>query len=323
MPQANRVRVIILPRIVVGALLVLLGVALTLDQLGVVAVHHVWRYWPAALILVGLAGLQRSEGRKLVTPLILIVVGTWLLLNTLGLVRLDIWDFFWPLILVAVGARIMLRRNEPINTQDEPLGMPPTAPPGAPLGGRPGGSGTPGAASGFDPSPGSAPGFEHPGFERSGIERPPGFESSPPRPASSGFQSPAASSGAAPSGAGGLGSGAGGGDAEHASLFALLGSSKRRWGRFPFRSAETTAMLGGCELDLRDALLGSTGTAVVEVFVFMGGVEILVPPNWSVSLEVAPVLGGAEDSTRTVPSLPAQKLIVRGTVVMGGVEISN
>jgi hypothetical protein len=40
-------------------------------------------------------------------------------------------------------------------------------------------------------------------------------------------------------------------------------------------------------------------------------------------LEVAPILGGAEDSTRTVPSMSAQKLIVRGTVVMGGVEISN
>jgi predicted membrane protein len=82
-------------------------------------------------------------------------------------------------------------------------------------------------------------------------------------------------------------------------------------------------MLGGCELDLRDALMGSTGTAVVEVFVLMGGVEIMVPPNWTVSLEVAPILGGAEDSTRTMPSMSAHKLIVRGTVVMGGIEISN
>jgi hypothetical protein len=37
----------------------------------VVEVHHVWRYWPAALILIGLCGLQRSEGRRLVTPVMM------------------------------------------------------------------------------------------------------------------------------------------------------------------------------------------------------------------------------------------------------------
>ncbi len=51
--------------------LVIRGIALTLDQLGVVEVHHVWRYWPAALILIGLCGLQRSEGRRLVTPVMM------------------------------------------------------------------------------------------------------------------------------------------------------------------------------------------------------------------------------------------------------------
>jgi hypothetical protein len=319
MRQGNRVRVLIVPRLVLGGLLVLLGIALTLDQLGVVEVHHVWRYWPAALILIGLSGLQRSEGRRLVTPVILIVVGSWLLLNTLGLVRVDVWDFFWPLILVAVGARIMLRRNDPINKQDAFLGTPPSMPPGAP------------------PAAGTPPGFDRPsGFERpTGFERPPGFDSSGVAPPPTGATpaapadfaaSPASatSPGEAPSGAGGFAAGGGPtNDPEHASLFALLGSSKRRWGRFPFRSAETTAMLGGCELDLRDALMGSTGTAVVEVFVLMGGVEIMVPPNWTVSLEVAPILGGAEDSTRTMPSMSAHKLIVRGTVVMGGIEISN
>jgi hypothetical protein len=64
MRQGNRVRVLILPRLVLGLLLVLLGIALTLDQLGVVEVHHAWRYWPAALILIGLSRLQRSEGRR-------------------------------------------------------------------------------------------------------------------------------------------------------------------------------------------------------------------------------------------------------------------
>jgi hypothetical protein len=109
----------------------------------------------------------------------------------------------------------------------------------------------------------------------------------------------------------------------HASLFSLLSGSKRRWGKSVFRGAEMTAFMGGCELDLRDALMSSGELAVVDLFVIMGGVNIFVPPNWTVSLEVVPLLGGVHDKTRSVPSNPAQHLLVRGTVVMGGVEISN
>ena len=90
-----------------------------------------------------------------------------------------------------------------------------------------------------------------------------------------------------------------------------------------FRGAEATAFMGGCELDLRDALMSSGELAVIEVFVIMGGVNIFVPPNWTVSQEVVALLGGVHDKTRSVPSNPAQHLLVRGTVVMGGVEISN
>jgi hypothetical protein len=109
----------------------------------------------------------------------------------------------------------------------------------------------------------------------------------------------------------------------HASLFSLLGSSKRRWGRSVFRGAEATAFMGGCELDLRDALMSPGELAVVDVFVLMGGVAIFVPPHWTVSQEIVPFMGGVHDKSRSVPSSPAQHLLLRGTVIMGGVEISN
>jgi len=137
--------------------------------------------------------------------------------------------------------------------------------------------------------------------------------------------------GATPTGQGPSGQGPSGfnsaaassGEPVHASLFSLLSSSKRRWGKSVFRGAETTAFMGGCELDLREALMSAGELAVVDVFVIMGGVNIFVPPNWTVSQEVVPLLGGVHDKTRSVPSNPAQHLLVRGTVVMGGVEISN
>ena len=257
MPPDNRG---LTPRFIIGACLVLVGVVLALEQLGLLQAHHVLRFWPVALIVVGLAMLQRTEKHSALRALILIVVGGWLLLNTLGLVSLDLWEFIVPLLLVLFGARIMMRNHSS----------------------RPG-------ASGDLPGTGSPTGAAPTG------QGPSAFDSTP-----AGFSQPV-----------------------HASLFALLGSSKRRWGKTVFRGAETTACMGGCELDLREALMGPGELAVVDVFVLMGGVNIFVPPHWTVSQEIVPLMGGVHDKTHSMPSNPAQHLLVRGTVVMGGVEISN
>ncbi len=261
MPPNNRS---VTPKFIIGVCLVLMGVVLGLDQLHLVQAHHVLRFWPAALIVVGLVMLQRGERHSALRALVLIVVGGWLLLNTLDLVSLDIWEFILPLLLVFFGARIMM------HNQGSRSGAPQDPTGAGPAGATPTGQGP----SGQGPS---------------------------------GFNSAAASSG----------------EPVHASLFSLLSSSKRRWGKSVFRGAETTAFMGGCELDLREALMSAGELAVVDVFVIMGGVNIFVPPNWTVSQEVVPLLGGVHDKTRSVPSNPAQHLLVRGTVVMGGVEISN
>jgi predicted membrane protein len=249
------------PKFVIGACLVLMGVVLALEQLGILEAHHLLRFWPAALIIIGLVMLQRTEKHSALRALLLIVIGGWLLLNTLGWVSLDLWEFIVPLVLVLVGARIMMRN---------PGSRSGTLPPDLPGAGSPSGT----APTGQGPS---------------------GFDAIP----------------------------VGSGEPVHASLFSLLGSSKRRWGRSVFRGAETTAFMGGCELDLRDALMSPGELAVVDVFVLMGGVSIFVPPHWTVSQEIVPLMGGVHDKSHSVPSSPAQHLLVRGTVIMGGVEISN
>jgi predicted membrane protein len=248
------------PKFIIGVCLVLVGVVLALDQLGLLYANHLLRFWPAALIVIGLVMLQRQERHSALRALVLIVVGGWLLLNTLGLVSLDIWEFFVPLLLVFFGARIMMHN-------------------------RGSGSGAPPDLPGAGPAAGSSP--TSPGSGTLG--------SSPPA-----YTEPV-----------------------HASLFSLLSGSKRRWGKSVFRGADTTAFMGGCELDLRDALMSTGELAVIDVFAVMGGVTIFVPPHWTVSQEVVALMGGVHDKTHSVPSNPAQHLLVRGTVVMGGVEISN
>ncbi len=236
------------PRLLIGAFLVLMGVLLALEQLGWVEANHLMRFWPVLVILYGLTILQRG-GRGVVHGSILVLIGGWLLLNTLHLLTLMPWQFFWPLILVVVGAQFLTRGRATWRS-----GPPPSI--------------------GATPSANAAP--------------PSG---SPPA-------------------------------SEHISMVALMSGTKQRVSGAIFRSADMTSVMGGCELDLRDALLAADGAASVEVFALMGAAHIIVPPSWKVVVQVTPIMGGVEDKSRPILG-GNQFLYIRGTVLMGGVEISN
>jgi predicted membrane protein len=77
--------------------------------------------------------------------------------------------------------------------------------------------------------------------------------------------------------------------------------------------------MGGCEIDLRQAAID--GEAVIDVFALWGGIEIRVPDDWTVIGQVTPFMGGYDDKTRSRPGSGAHRLVIRGMVVMGGVEV--
>jgi hypothetical protein len=108
------------------------------------------------------------------------------------------------------------------------------------------------------------------------------------------------------------------------SAVSVLGGVDRRITSQEFKRAEITAFLGGGKLDLRDAKLAG-GHAVLHVLAVMGGFQVLVPDTWNVVLEATPFMGGVDDRRRVAavvdPSAPT--LIVRGFVMMGGVEIKD
>jgi hypothetical protein len=105
------------------------------------------------------------------------------------------------------------------------------------------------------------------------------------------------------------------------SAFAVLGGVGRGNNSRAFTGGEITAIMGGCEIDLRQARI--EGEATISVFAMWGGIEIRVPEDWTVVGRVTPFLGGYEDKTRPAPGATAQRLVIRGLVVMGGVEIKN
>ncbi len=88
-----------------------------------------------------------------------------------------------------------------------------------------------------------------------------------------------------------------------------------------FISGDITAIMGGVQLDLRDADIKNE--ALLDVYIIMGGVEILIPPEWSVQVDAIPVLGGISDSTQP-PKISNSKLLkIQGTIIMGGIEVKN
>jgi hypothetical protein len=103
---------------------------------------------------------------------------------------------------------------------------------------------------------------------------------------------------------------------------AIMGGCDRKVVSSEFRGAELTAFMGGGKLDLRDAALAD-GQAVVRVLAVLGGFEILVPDTWNVVVEATPFLGGVDVKARTSLNPSAPRLIVRGFVMMGGLDIKN
>lgn len=103
--------------------------------------------------------------------------------------------------------------------------------------------------------------------------------------------------------------------------FALMGGIERKNASKDFRSAELTAIMGGVELDLSQAVM--TGDqAVIDTFAFWGGVEVKVPPDWTVVSKVLPIMGGYEDKTHP-PAAAGKTLVLQGTAIMGGVGVKN
>jgi len=104
--------------------------------------------------------------------------------------------------------------------------------------------------------------------------------------------------------------------------FAFWTGLKRRTTSPDFRGAELTAIMGGIELDLTQAQIPS-GRAEIHVFSMWGGVELKVPKDWRVDIPLLALLGGYDDKTEQTPAPGAPVLVLKGFVLMAGLDIKN
>jgi len=103
--------------------------------------------------------------------------------------------------------------------------------------------------------------------------------------------------------------------------FAFMSGITRRLSSQAFQGGDATAVMGGCEIDLRQSNIA--GAAVFDAFAFMGGIELRVPADWTVRNEVFAILGGIDDSRAQTAGSPSKVLVLRGAAIMGGIEIKN
>lgn len=107
-------------------------------------------------------------------------------------------------------------------------------------------------------------------------------------------------------------------------ISAVFGSVNRVVTSKNFKGGEVSSVFGGVELNLMKAEL--SGTAVLDVAAVMGGLEIIVPANWKVRVDITTILGGVDDK-RPVEFIPNDEsdkiLVLTGSCVFGGVEIKS
>lgn len=285
--------------IVIGVMLVLIGLALTLDRAGVIAWTGHWTLWPVILIGIGLASFVQSPPGAPKRGVLFMIGGLWLLGGEMGLVSLA---ESWPLLVVAFGVVIALnggrrRRYDPTL-------------PGAP--------GEPGEPAG----PGELANPWRRGKRARRHER---------------HLTPLAVIGiwiaivVAVQVSGIRTLNIQSGSSDRLQLVSVMGRSEHTSTATAFRGAGVTNVMGRSELDLRNATMAPGAEASVEVFSIMGPVIVRVPPGWTVDTTGLPAAMGAVRDDRFPPSDkekeastgPPPRLVLRGLVLMGRLVIAS
>ncbi|MFD7287309.1 DUF1707 domain-containing protein [Streptomyces sp. NPDC059863] len=104
--------------------------------------------------------------------------------------------------------------------------------------------------------------------------------------------------------------------------FALWGGFRRRGTWTVARKFTTAVLMGGGEIDLREARFEDRDV-VIRCFTIMGGVHVTVPPDLDVEVRGFGLMGGFGETGEGTASPGAPRVIVTGFALMGGVGVER
>jgi predicted membrane protein len=110
---------------------------------------------------------------------------------------------------------------------------------------------------------------------------------------------------------------------DYMSVISIFGGTERIVLTKNFQGGDVTSIFGGSEVNLTQA--DFSGIAVIEATAVFGGIELIVPSNWEVRLEINTILGGVEDKrpVELMTPNPDKILVIKGTCIFGGVDIKS
>ena len=95
------------PKLVLGVAIIVGGLVLTLDNLGLIEAHTIFKLWPLVLVVMGIAKLRQEGSNAGMGGWFLILGGCFLLLASFA--RGHLADALGPMLIVGVGILIVTR----------------------------------------------------------------------------------------------------------------------------------------------------------------------------------------------------------------------
>jgi predicted membrane protein len=108
---------------------------------------------------------------------------------------------------------------------------------------------------------------------------------------------------------------------DYVSSTSIFGGTKKNILSKDFKGGDIVNIFGGTELNLTQADIA--GRVPIEMTTIFGGTKLIVPPNWSVHSEAVTLFGGLEDKRPASPESTDKVLLLKGTVIFGGIEIKS
>lgn len=105
-------------------------------------------------------------------------------------------------------------------------------------------------------------------------------------------------------------------------IVSFFGGVKKKVLSKQFNGGEIVCVFGGAQINLANA--DFTSPVVLDLVQIFGGTKLVVPANWEVRSEIAAIFGGVDDKRpQPANAAPAKTLILKGTIIFGGVEVNS